>query len=103
MDWQNLIHHNSNTIPKDFSALVVLAGLALIYVWSKRVRQAAGVRFAGFAWTVVGVVATGMYLVGKFPTYYSWMLSLPLAVLLASYYDQIKLLHRKTARMVAVF
>jgi hypothetical protein len=93
-----LINRHSNTIPKDFSALVVLAGMALIYIRSKFCRQPRGAQLAKAAWVIAGVVTLGMYLVGKFPTYYGWMLSLPLAAILASYCD----LARQTGRIETV-
>jgi hypothetical protein len=68
--------------------LVALVGLALVYLWSRLRRWPAGVHLAKSAWIIALVVTPGMYLLGKFPTYYGWMLAVPVAVVLATLVDQ---------------
>lgn len=89
MNWTTLIYHNSNTIPKDFSALIILAGMGFLYLCGIMLRRRTGLTLAKSAWIIASVVTFGMYLVGKFPTYYGWMLSLPLAAIIGSYFDRV--------------
>jgi hypothetical protein len=88
LDWRTLLRHNSNVIPKDFSVLVLLAGLIVITLRGKWLNKPAQVALGNAALILAGVVVTGMYFFGKFPTYYGWMLCLPLALLTAFLYDQ---------------
>lgn len=85
----SLINRHSNTIPKDFSALVIMAGMAFIYFRGKFFQKGeAGL--AKSAWMIATVVTLGMYFVGKFPTYYGWMLSLPLAAIIGAHFDRVR-------------
>jgi hypothetical protein len=102
MTWDALLHNHKNTIPKDFSALAVLAGLAWVYIRSKRLHRPAGVRLAKSAWIIAIIVSTGMYLLGKFPSYYGWMLGFPLAAILGSYFDQAWPEGRREAKTAAL-
>ena len=88
MSWDAVLHHHSNTIPKDFSVLVILAGFVFIYIWSRLRRRQDEARLARSAWIIAVIVSLGMYLVGKFPTYYGWMIGFPLAALLGNYFDR---------------
>jgi len=82
-----LLHNNSNTIPKDFSVLVILAGMALVHARNRLLHRREDVQPARSAWIIAIIVTVGMYFAGKFPTYYGWMLGFPLAVILASYFE----------------
>ncbi|HEY5043526.1 MAG TPA: hypothetical protein VIK53_16160 [Verrucomicrobiae bacterium] len=102
MTWDALLHHHSNTIPKDFSVLVILAGLACIYLWSRLRQRQHEARPARSAWIIAVVVSAGMFLVGKFPTYYGWMLCFPLAAVLGIYFDQALVENRMNAKIAVV-
>ncbi|HSY17988.1 MAG TPA: hypothetical protein VK815_06620 [Candidatus Acidoferrales bacterium] len=98
MTWDALLHHNSNVLPKDFSALMILAGMAWLFVWHKLHQEKEEVRLAKSAWIIALMVTVGMYFVGKFPTYYSWMLSFPLAAILGAYFDRAVATNRVEAK-----
>jgi hypothetical protein len=148
-----LLNHN-NTLPKDFSAFVLLAGitaLALATRLSSGSSPTSGLRFplsasqffsklvtshprlatslaalapcplsplspsslatshssqraprlARLALTIFVAVLLGMYTLGKFPTYYGWMLTFPLAAILAALFDRLPS-ERRTLRTGAV-
>jgi len=92
---------HSNTLPKDFTAFVLFAGVILLGVATfflsidrrQQLLKAAAVIFAA--------VLAGMFVVGKFPTYYGWMLTLPLAAIIAAMFDRL-LPERRALRSGAV-
>lgn len=91
----NPLEIHNNTIPKDFSAAVLFAGISLIVLMNLALKstQINAVLLIGLTIAVwVGIV---MYLVGKFPTYYGWMLAMPLSVTLAAYTERELLIARK--------
>ena len=141
-----LLNH-SNTLPKDFSAFVLLGGVVLLGLatWLRgfSVSQSFGASvfqspatsnppqattplasptsdlsptrrlpepeghsplatshssqrawLARFAVTLFLLVLLGMFIVGKFPTYYGWMLTFPLAAILAAMFDRLPAGHR---------
>jgi len=88
MTLNTLLHGHSNSIPKDFSAFVIMVGMAAIYIRDKFFRRGEGLQFAKSSWILVAIVSLGMYFVGKFPTYYSWMVSFPLAAMLGAHFDK---------------
>jgi hypothetical protein len=83
-----LLNH-SNTLPKEFSAFVLIAGIAALGLagWLLRIdrRQI----LARAAVVLFLLVLLGMYVLGKFPTYYGWMLTFPLAAILAAMFDRL--------------
>jgi hypothetical protein len=86
--WDFLISRHSNTMPKDFTVLVIMAGMVFIFLRSKLLKKKEGVLYSKAALIIATVITLGMFFVAKFPTYYGWMLSFPLAVILGSYFDQ---------------
>ncbi len=150
---RGLLNH-SNTLPKDFSAFVLLGGIAALGLAAWRLRFSVSQRFgvsvfqlpatsqpppvttspppsdpprhaglsrrketkaeaaqceggslvtghsspvtrysapwlARLALTIFVAVLLGMYALGKFPTYYGWMLTFPLAAILAAMFDRL--------------
>src|SRR5258708_2363160 len=72
--------HHQNTVPKDLSLLVLaMAGIALLWKELRTEHRALRAPLI-FAMTALVVIPIGMIAVGKFPTYYAWMVYLPLAV-----------------------
>jgi hypothetical protein len=98
--WSTFLNRHSNTMPKDFSALVILAGMAFLYVRSRRRRRPEGVLLARSAWIIVVTVTLGMFFIGKFPTYYGWMLMLPLAAILGHGFDRFRSAGGGEARLI---
>jgi len=71
-----------NRIPKDFSAAFLFGGsLATIYL-SRRAGHSREARPLVLGVALAFLVAFFLLLVGKFPTYYGWMISIPLAMAL---------------------
>lgn len=118
---RGLLNH-SNTLPKDFSAFVLLGGIAALGLAAWRLglspaRKLSGLRsptrrlhepegalatshpplatsfslssLFKMAVTLFLLLLLGMYALGKFPTYYGWMLTFPLAAILAAMFDRI--------------
>jgi len=96
-----LLHGHSNSVPKDFSALIIMMGMAAIYIRGKFLHLGEGIPFAKSSWIIVAIVSLGMYFVGKFPTYYSWMLCFPLAAILGAYFDKAASASRSEIKIVA--
>ncbi len=86
---QNPLRNHSNTIPKDFTSWILLAGLGFEFCRSRLFRDPPAIRLCNAGAIIAVAVGVGMYVVGKFPTYYGWMLCAPLAVLFAIYCDQV--------------
>jgi len=80
-------HHN--VIPKDITSLILLAGFAVIFVRIKQIGDPVGERLAKAAAIIALAVGIGMYFLGKFPTYYGWMLCAPLGVILVMYGERV--------------
>jgi hypothetical protein len=100
MSWQTMLYRHSNTIPKDLSALVIMVGMAILYVRSKLRHRREGVVLASSAWIIGVTVTLGMYFLGKFPTYYGWMLALPLAAILGHGFDRFRSAGSGEARLI---
>jgi hypothetical protein len=76
----NKTFHHRNTVPKDPSLLALLmAGLVLL---RQRMKAREPMLRTPLAFALIAAVAVpvGMIASGKFPTYYAWMVYLPLAV-----------------------
>lgn len=80
---------HSNTLPKDFSALVLLGGVVLLGLASFILRVDRRQMLMKAALAIFVAVVCGMFIVGKFPTYYGWMLTFPLAAILAAMFDRL--------------
>jgi hypothetical protein len=72
---------HSHTIPKDFSMIWMGLAIVLTSAWLARRRALTFSSAGGIGLMVAIVVPAGMYLGLRFPTYYSWMLAVPLAVI----------------------
>ena len=83
------LHAHSNTLPKDFSAFVLLAGVILLGVATFFLRIDRRQQLLKAATVIFAAVLVGMFIVGKFPTYYGWMLTFPLAAILAAMFDRL--------------
>jgi hypothetical protein len=83
-----LLNH-SNTLPKDFSAFVLLGGVVLLGLATFIFRLDRCQTLPKAALTIFVAVLCGMFIVGKFPTYYGWMLTFPLAAILAAMFDRL--------------
>jgi hypothetical protein len=71
---------HENKLPKDFSlAALLLAGMLIFLSRSPR-RGVPGRGVLAFGLAAAVVIPIGMVAAGKFPTYYSWMAYVPLAV-----------------------
>jgi hypothetical protein len=77
-----LIHHNY--IPKDWSVPFLFSAAIVLFVYLRRQRQAE--RSLALSYGILfAVLLTGLLLViAKFPTYYSYMIVVPLAVAICS-------------------
>jgi hypothetical protein len=76
----NPLAEHRNTIPKDFSLVPLLIGLGWMSWRAWRDRALRWGSLLCFTLLYASLVPFTLYLVGKFPTYYAWMLTLPLAV-----------------------
>jgi hypothetical protein len=83
-----LLNH-SNTLPKEFSAFVLIAGIAALGLAGWRLRIDRRQILARAAVVLFLLVLLGMYVLGKFPSYYGWMLTFPLAAILAAMFDRL--------------
>jgi hypothetical protein len=86
---KNPLDHHANVIPKDITAWVLLAGLGVEFARSKQFQDSLGVWLGKAAAIIAVAVGIGMFLVGKFPTYYGWMLCAPLGVILSVYCERV--------------
>jgi hypothetical protein len=69
-----------NRLPRDYS-LVLLVGLTLIFIWDNARRgYLERHSLLAFALSAMVCIPTGLFVLGKFPTYYAWMLYIPLSV-----------------------
>ena len=100
-----LLRH-SNTLPKEFSTFVLISGIVALGLagWLLRIdrRQI----LARVAIVLFLLVLLGMYVLGKFPSYYGWMLTFPLAAILAAMFDRLppdRRALRTGALIIAVF
>jgi hypothetical protein len=93
----NPLSHHSNVISKDITSWILLAGLGIEFARSKLSGERLGIWLGKAAAIIALAVGVGMYLVGKFPTYYGWMLCAPLAVIICVYCEKV------AARRRAVF
>jgi len=80
---------HSNTLPKDFTAIVLLAGVILLGVATFFLRIDRRLQLLKAAAAIFAAVLLGMFVLGKFPTYYGWMLTFPLAAILAAMFDRL--------------
>ena len=80
---------HSNTLPKDFTAFVLLAGVVLLGLATFLLRIDRRQQLLTAATAIFAAVLVGMFVVGKFPTYYGWMLTFPLAAILAAMFDRL--------------
>jgi hypothetical protein len=97
---RGLLNH-SNTLPKDFSAFVLLGGIAALGLAGRWLRLDRVQALAKAAIVLFLLVLLGMYALGKFPTYYGWMLTFPLAAILAAMFDRLPQ-ERRTLRTATV-
>jgi hypothetical protein len=85
----NALRTHSNSTPKDFTSFIILSGMAFVYVRGRLLRNNEEVTLAKAAWLIGFAIPVGMYLVGKFPSYYSWMICFPLAAILCSWFEKV--------------
>jgi len=84
----NPLENHGNTIPKDFSAAMLFAGISIILFTNIITKNLENNFILGIGLVLAIWVTTVMYIIGKFPTYYGWMLALPLSVALAAYFER---------------
>lgn len=95
------LRDHTNVLPKDFSSWILIGGTAVILLLAIAFRQREVIRLARAGLVVAICAFSGLYFLGKFPTYYGWMLTVPLAVLLASVLDRLPV-HEKVIRRAVV-
>ena len=81
--------NHANAIPKDITSWILLAGFGTVFVRSKQSGDDVGEWLAKAAAKLALAVGIGMYVFGKFPTYYGWMLCGPLGVILSVYGERV--------------
>ena len=94
---------HQNRIPKDFSSLVLIAGLAICYSVNLITKQRQHNTVLGIGLAIAVTVTCALYFVGKFPTYYGWMLALPLSIVTARFYEISRLYSLTQSRFVLCF
>jgi len=76
--------HHHNYIPKDFSFLFLFGAAIVLYVFFRRRKHL--IQCPALSYGILFVILLGglLLLLGKFPTYYSYMIAVPLAVSVCS-------------------
>ena len=77
----NPLTTHRHTIPKDFSLVFIYAAVVLTTVWLAAGRKLSWSSAGALGLLVAVVVPAGLYYGLAFPTYYSWMVAVPLAVI----------------------
>lgn len=81
------VHHGGGILDPTLLVLTVIAlGIALAALWRKGFSRAT--ILAGLAVLVAIVVSQGLFALGRFPLYYSWMAVIPVAACLCAAVDQ---------------
>jgi hypothetical protein len=84
----NPLKNHINTIPKDYSAAVLYVGILVVFLLNLAARNLQNNLILAATLVLVAWVGIVMYVVGKFPTYYGWMLTMPLSIALAAYFER---------------
>jgi len=80
----NPLSQHGNTIPKDFSLVPLLIGVGWMTWCSWREKTLRWNSILTFGLLYASVIPPSLYLLGKFPTYYAWVLSAPISVVLCA-------------------